>query len=133
MMLSIIVPCWIDRHQKTEDIVHMDLDFLPLKTYANIVEGNALRINWEEVIPKDKLNYIMGNPNLVNSFNLYKVVAEASSPESLLSELADRIKPLPNDMKKVKADTSDIDNIEDGIYTNYLHYFVENNFFRKSI
>jgi len=59
---------WIAESQmmkKTEDIVHMDLDFLPLKTYANIVEGNALRINWEEVIPKDKLNYIMGNPPFV--------------------------------------------------------------------
>ena len=62
---------WIAESQmmkKTEDIVHMDLDFLPLKTYANIVEGNALRINWEDVIPKDKLNYIMGNPPFVGYF-----------------------------------------------------------------
>lgn len=59
---------WIAESQmmkKTEDIVHMDLDFLPLKTYANIVEANALRINWEDVISKDKLNYIMGNPPFV--------------------------------------------------------------------
>ena len=59
---------WIAESQmmkKTEDIVHMDLDFLPLKTYANIVEGNALRINWEDIVPKDKLNYIMGNPPFV--------------------------------------------------------------------
>ncbi len=59
---------WIAESQmmkKTEDIVHMDLDFLPLKTYANIVEGNALRIDWQDVISKDKLNYIMGNPPFV--------------------------------------------------------------------
>ena len=59
---------WIAESQmmkKTEDIVHMDLDFLPLKTYANIVEGNALRIDWETVIPKDKCNYIIGNPPFV--------------------------------------------------------------------
>lgn len=59
---------WIAESQmmkKTEDIVHMDLDFLPLKTSANIVEGNALRINWEDIIPKEKLNYIMGNPPFV--------------------------------------------------------------------
>lgn len=59
---------WIAESQlmkKTEDIIHLDLDFLPLKTYANIVEGNALRINWEDVIPKEKLNYIMGNPPFV--------------------------------------------------------------------
>ena len=61
---------WIAESQmmkKTEDIVHMDLDFLPLKTYANIVEGNALRIDWETVILKDKCNYIMGNPPFVGA------------------------------------------------------------------
>ena len=61
---------WIAESQmmkKTEDIVHMDLDFLPLKTYANIIEGNALCINWEDVISKDKLNYIMGNPPFVGA------------------------------------------------------------------
>ena len=59
---------WIAESQmmkETEAIVHMHLDFLPLTSYANIVEGNALRIDWETVVPKDKLNYIMGNPPFV--------------------------------------------------------------------
>ena len=59
---------WIAESQmmkETEDVVHMSLDFLPLKSYANIVEGNALRIDWENVVPKNKLNYIMGNPPFV--------------------------------------------------------------------
>jgi len=59
---------WIAESQmmkQTEDIIHMNLDFLPLKSYVNIVEGNALRIEWETVVPKDKLNYIMGNPPFV--------------------------------------------------------------------
>lgn len=61
---------WIAESQmlkKTEDIVHMSLDFLPLKSYTNIAEGNALRLNWEDVVPKDKLNYIMGNPPFVGA------------------------------------------------------------------
>ncbi|MCD8374342.1 MAG: class I SAM-dependent DNA methyltransferase [Oscillospiraceae bacterium] len=56
---------WIAESQmmkETESIVLMRLDFLPLKTNANITEGNALRIDWESVVPKYKLNYIMGNP-----------------------------------------------------------------------
>ena len=59
---------WIAESQMmkaTEDIVHMDLDFLPLKSYANIVEANALRIDWNDVVPKEKLHYIMGNPPFV--------------------------------------------------------------------
>ena len=45
---------WIAENQmmkETEDIVHMDLDFLPLKTNAYIVEGNALRLDWEKIVP----------------------------------------------------------------------------------
>ena len=59
---------WIAESQmmkETEEIIHSNLEFLPLKSYANIVEGNALRIDWETVVPKDKLDYIMGNPPFV--------------------------------------------------------------------
>ncbi len=59
---------WIAESQmmkETEEIVLMHLEFLPLKSYTNIVEGNALRMNWEDVVPKDRLSYIMGNPPFV--------------------------------------------------------------------
>ena len=59
---------WIAESQmmkETEEIVHMHMDFLPLTSYANIVEENALRIDWESVVPKDKLDYIMGNPPFI--------------------------------------------------------------------
>lgn len=59
---------WIAESQmlkETEDIIAHQIDFLPLKSYANITEGNALRLNWEDVVPKTKLNYIMGNPPFV--------------------------------------------------------------------
>lgn len=35
---------------------------LPLRKSANIIHGNALRLNWEEIIQKTELNYILGNP-----------------------------------------------------------------------
>ena len=59
---------WIAESQmmkETENILHINLDFLPLKSYTNITEGNALRIDWNDVIPKEELNYIMGNPPFV--------------------------------------------------------------------
>jgi hypothetical protein len=64
---------WIAESQmmkETEIIVHMQLDYLPLKSYVNIIEGNALRIDWESVVPKQTLNYIMGNPPFVGNNNL---------------------------------------------------------------
>lgn len=59
---------WISESQmmkETEEIVNQQLEFFPLKSYANIVEGNALRIDWNDVISKQKLSYIMGNPPFV--------------------------------------------------------------------
>jgi len=59
---------WIAESQmmkETETILHLNLDFLPLKSYTNIVEGNSLRLDWNEVIPKEQLNYIMGNPPFI--------------------------------------------------------------------
>ena len=59
---------WIAENQmlqETENILFLHLDFLPLKSYPNIHEGNALRMDWNEVVPKDKLSYIIGNPPFV--------------------------------------------------------------------
>jgi len=56
---------WIAEAQmlfETESLMRVDLDFLPLKSYTNIHEGNALRMNWNEVVPTCELHYIMGNP-----------------------------------------------------------------------
>lgn len=50
--------------QETKNIIHLNLDFLPLKTNAHIVEGNALRMDWGEVVPREKYTYIIGNPPL---------------------------------------------------------------------
>lgn len=61
---------WIAESQmmhETEEIMQMNLEFLPLKSYANIVEGNALRMDWESVVPKSELHYIMGNPPFVGA------------------------------------------------------------------
>ena len=41
---------WISEAQmlaETERIIHQDIDFLPLKSYTNIREGNALRMDWD--------------------------------------------------------------------------------------
>ncbi|MBR0297344.1 MAG: class I SAM-dependent DNA methyltransferase [Paludibacteraceae bacterium] len=59
---------WIAEHQmlkETAKLVQFNIEPLPLKSYHNIHEGNALRLDWDEVIAPDKLNYIMGNPPFV--------------------------------------------------------------------
>ena len=58
--------------KETEAIVHMHMDFLPLTAYANIIEGNALQVDWKSVIPVNKLNYIMGNPPFIGASMMTK-------------------------------------------------------------
>lgn len=66
---------WIAESQmleETEKILRQHLEFLPLKTNAFIQEGNALRIDWKDVVPPHKLNYIMGNPPFVGASMMTK-------------------------------------------------------------
>lgn len=80
---------WIAESQmleETKSIVYgFNEDFLPLKTYVNITEGNALRIDWNDVIPAARLSYIMGNPPFVG----YAYQSEQQKEE--LASLADGI------------------------------------------
>ena len=85
---------WIAELQmknETLEIIHRDLDFLPLKTYANIFEGNALRMNWHELLPHD-LNFIMGNPPFVGK--TFQTAAQK------------------DDMKFIFADTKNFGNLD---------------------
>ena len=63
---------WIAEAQmleETKHIVYSNIEFFPLKTYTNITEGNALRVDWNDVISKEHINYIMGNPPFVGHQN----------------------------------------------------------------
>ena len=53
---------WIAEAQmrrETAEILHREPDYLPLRDYDGIVEGNALRVDWP------RADYIMGNPPFV--------------------------------------------------------------------
>lgn len=75
--------------QETEQLMQINLDFLPLKSYANIVEGNALRIDWESVVDKSKLSYIMGNPPFVG----YSLQSKSQKDDMLSIYVDEKGKP----------------------------------------
>lgn len=61
---------WIAESQmltETQDLLMLPLDFLPLTTNAHIVEGNALRMDWNNVLPAEDCSYIIGNPPFVGA------------------------------------------------------------------
>ena len=73
---------WIAESQMleaTKEIVYAEIDFLPLKSYTNIVNANALTTEWETVVDKDKLNYIIGNPPFLGA----RVMSKAQKADLL--------------------------------------------------
>ena len=70
---------WIAESQmmkETEGILRQDLNFLPLKTNANIHEGNALRMDWNAILPPSDRVKIMGNPPFVGASMMSKTQKE---------------------------------------------------------
>lgn len=49
-------------YKETKKVIMYEDSFLPLRSYTNIHKGNALRIDWSDVISPSNLSYILGNP-----------------------------------------------------------------------
>lgn len=61
---------WIAESQmfeKTKDLIYSEADFLPIKSYPNIAEGNALTMNWMDVVDPRDLDFIIGNPPFIGA------------------------------------------------------------------
>lgn len=107
----------------------IDIDTFEQFVVMDFIWAYSLRAQYSNLGWLSAQNYIMGNDR-INSFNLYKCIAESSSPTALLSELANRIHPLPKDVIKTSTDNLH-EKDEKMIYKNYLHYFIENKFYKE--
>lgn len=66
---------WIAQLQannETDMLLDIDAEDFPLRDSANIVEANALRIDWNDVLPVSECDYIMGNPPFLGARNQSK-------------------------------------------------------------
>ena len=62
------VAMWLMDHQMNMAISNEFGQYfarLPLKKAANIVHGNALQMEWENIVPQNELSYILGNPPFI--------------------------------------------------------------------
>ena len=78
---------WIAESQmweQTKDITFANKDFLPLDSNNSIYEGNAIRLEWSDIVKPYELDYIMGNPPFVA--NAGRVSAAQSHSKAMLSK-----------------------------------------------
>ena len=113
-----------------------DLDLFEQFLVLDFVWAYSLRAQYYSLGWASAQKYIMGNSDVVNSFNLFKCISEAASPIVLLSELANRIKPLPSGKLATNARVNnllDTEKDKDGrtVFSYYLHYFKEHHFYTE--
>lgn len=104
----------------------IDLGLLDQFVVFVFIWAYSLRAQYANLGWQSAQNFIMGNHDVKNSFNLYKMIAEADSPVSILGSLSDKMTPLTPDSLVATRDGLDVQ-VED-IYQNYLHYFKKYNF-----
>lgn len=127
LLFDTAILLYVDRFTPTERPTKLDLNMLDQFVVFAFVWAYSLRAQYKNLGWQSAQNYIMGNPEKKNSFNIYKFINEADSPVSLLSELSDMINPLPYNSIVAKKDNLD-EQDGDGIYQNYLYYFKANEF-----
>jgi len=126
LLFDTAILLYVDRFCPTDRPTKIDLQMLDQFVVFAFVWAYSLRAQYKNLGWQSAQNYILGN-GFTNSFNIYKVITEGDSPVSLLSELSDRMNPLPH--KNIMANKDNMDKPDDdGIYENYLHYFRTNKF-----
>ena len=125
LLLDTAILLYVDRFCP-ERPAKIDQEMLDQFVVFAFVWAYSLRAQYYNLGWLSAQNYIMGN-DIMNSFNIYKIITEADSPVTLLSSLSDRVNPLP--VGYIVAKQDNLDKLDGpGIYQNYLHYFKANKF-----
>lgn len=85
------VGMWLMDHQmntRAADQFGLYYARLPLKQSATIVHGNALKTDWQKIVPKHELSYILGNPPFVSA----RMMAQGSPQKREVEETFGNIK-----------------------------------------
>ncbi len=107
-----------------------DTEFLDQFTVFAFIWAYSMRAQYRNVGWLVAQNYILGESNkegIANAFNIYKDISESDSPSVLLSRMADKMVPLSS--SKIMANTDALNETDvEGVYQNYLHYFITSMF-----
>ncbi|MBP6241343.1 MAG: DUF262 domain-containing protein [Hydromonas sp.] len=126
LLFDTVVLLYVDRFCPVTP-TKMDLEIFEQFVVFGFVWAYSLRAQYTNLGWQSAQNYIMGNEELINAFNIYKAIIEADSPVSLLSTLSDKVNPLKK--LEIKAKIDNIVTPQKGeIAENYLSHFKKNNF-----
>ena len=126
LLFDTVILLYVDRFCPTDKPTKTVMKMFDQFVLFAFIWAYSLRAQYYNLGWLSAQNYIMGNEEKKNSFNLYKVIADSDSPVALISVLSDKINPLPSNSIVAKRDH--LDRVENSIFQNYLYYFKINKF-----
>lgn len=121
---------YVDRFCPATYPTKVDVELFEQFVVFAFVWAYSLRAQYYSLGWQSAQNYVLERNGMVNSLNIYKVIADSDTPVSLLSTLADKLTPLSKSdiyHNIVKEDVKKMDG--NGVYVNYLHFFKVNKFY----
>ena len=129
---SILV--YIDRFCPATYPTKEDVEMFDQYVIYAFIWAYSLRIQYDNLGWLSAQNYILENRrDVINSLNIYKLISDSDTPLSLLSSMADKLRPIPknnintNQTKVIDENKLDVKD-DEGVYTNYIHFFNQFNY-----
>lgn len=134
LLFDTSVLLYVDRFCPETSPDKNDLDMFERFVVYAFVWAYSLRAQYHSLGWLSAQNYILGisQDKLVNAFNIYKIIKEADSPSTLLSILADKIRPLEYVKTKTGNIESSIGDIPNKVYENFLYFFKKYKFYNTT-
>lgn len=121
---------YVDRFCPATYPTKVDVELFEQFVVFAFVWAYSLRAQYYSLGWQSAQNYVLERNGMVNSLNIYKVIADSDTPVSLLSTLADKLTPLSKHKIYHNIDKEDVEKVDgNGVYVNYLHFFKVNKFY----
>lgn len=124
---------YVDRFCPATYPTKVDTELFEQFVTYSFIWAYSLRAQYYHLGWQSAQNYVLEKSDKINSFNIYKAIADSDTPVSLLSMLADKLSPLSYDDIYDNVyqgiDEGTVNDMEDGVYNNYLHFFKVNTFY----
>lgn len=131
LLFDTSVLLYVDRFCPESYPTRVDIDLFEQFVIYAFIWAYSLRAQYTNLGWLSAQNYIMGENEKINAFNMYKLIAKQDTPIVLLSVLAEKLMPLSKgDIKDSWAKAS-LKDKEDGVYQNYLYFFQVNGFYNS--
>ncbi len=128
---------YVDRFCPATYPTKVDTELFEQFVISAFIWAYSLRAQYSHLGWQSAQNYVLEKSSIINSLNIYKLIADSDTPISLLSTLADKLDPLSRkeiydrEYQEVYDKAINMDKPEGELYKYYLHFFKINHYYNE--